>query len=276
MKYIQVDINHNPLFSEILIAELSENGYDSFWERDEGSFIAYIEQERFQLNLLEEIKEKYPDAQVKYQYDVMETVNWNQEWEKNFQPICISDQIYVRASFHESENKFPIEIIIEPKMSFGTGHHATTSMMLEHLLQINIEDKNVMDVGTGSGILAIAAKKMGARHVFAFDIDDWSVENTTENIALNNISSIDVKKGTIKDFDSESNYDIILANITRNILLDEIQYYALKLRKNGYLIISGFYKEDIDLFGPLLKKNSLIIDTILEKDNWASIRFIKN
>ncbi len=276
MEFIQVDITAHADFLEMLIAELSENDYDSFWEKDENSFIAYIEKSLFTEQLFADLKKKYPDAQLSYQFEGMESKNWNEEWEKNFQPIIIADKCYVRATFHEPKPEYPLELIIVPKMSFGTGHHATTSMMIEHLLLLDVKDKKVMDVGTGSGILAIAASKLGAREIYAFDFDEWSVENSTENLELNHVKNVQIEKGTINELLPLPGYDVILANITRNILLEEISSYVSCLNTGGYLAISGFYKEDISAFNPITTKFNLATEKTLIRDNWASVLFRKN
>lgn len=275
MEFIQVDITAHADFLEVLIAELSDSNFDSFWEKDENSFIAYIEKSLFDEHLFVELKKKYPDSQLSYQFEGMESKNWNEEWEKNFQPIVIADKCYVRATFHEPKPEYPLELIIVPKMSFGTGHHATTSMMIEHLLLIDLKDKKVMDVGTGSGILAIAASKLGAKEVYAFDFDEWSVENSVENLELNNVTNVKIEKGTINELLPLPGYDVILANITRNILLEEISSYVTCLKSGGYLAISGFYKEDISSFDPITSQYNLITERTLIRDNWASVLFRK-
>lgn len=275
MEFIQVDIATHPDFTEILIAELSENNYDSFWEKNEGEFTAYVERQFFDEAYLKNLHTKYPDAAVSYQFEGLESKNWNEEWEKNFQPIVVANTCYVRSTFHEHKPEYPLEIIIEPKMSFGTGHHATTSMMIEQMLALALLGKKVMDVGTGSGILAITAAKMGATEVFAFDIDSWSVDNTTENLELNSISNVAITQGTIAAAVPGTVYDVVLANITRNILLEEIPSYLRYLQPGGELIISGFYKEDISAFDPLSKQYKLEPLKTLIRDNWASIMFRK-
>jgi len=275
MEFVQVDITAHADFLEVLIAELSDNNFDSFWEKDENSFVAYIEKSLFDEHIFAELKKKYPDSQISFQFEGMESKNWNTEWEKNFQPIVIADKCYVRATFHEPKPEYPLELIIVPKMSFGTGHHATTSMMIEHLLCLDVKGKKVMDVGTGSGILAIAASKLGASTVYAFDFDDWSVENSVENLELNVVNNVKVEKGSIAQLLPLSGFDIILANITRNILLDEIGDYISCLMVDGYLAISGFYKEDIEAFNPVARKYNLIAEKTLIRDDWASVLFRK-
>ena len=278
MEFIQVDITAHADFLEVLIAELSENSFDSFWEKDENSFIAYIEKSLFDEHVFAELKKKYPDSQLSYQFEGMESKNWNEEWEKNFQPIVIADKCYVRATFHEPKPEYPLELIIVPKMSFGTGHHATTSMMIEHLLMLNLKDKKVMDVGTGSGILAIAASKLGASEVYAFDFDEWSVENAQENISLNHILPFKVAKGTIADFKNRNtHFDLIMANITRNVLLEEISAYVAHLQTGGSLAISGFYETDITQLETAASAAGLSkTRQLIKEGGWASLVFEKS
>jgi ribosomal protein L11 methyltransferase len=274
MKFIQVEIKGDSNFTEILIAELSEHEYDSFWEEEDG-LLAYIEKEKFNEQVLKDLKEKYWEANISYSFSGMESKNWNEEWEKNFQPIIVADKCYVRAPFHEPNPDLPIEIIIEPKMSFGTGHHATTSMMIEHLLGIDLTGKAIMDIGCGSGILSIAAIKFGAASVFAFDIDEWSVENTAENLLLNQTVNVEVAKGTIADYnDPDKQFDLILANITRNILLQEMSSYIIHLKKGGLFAISGFYEADIPVLEAEAKKNGLQkASQLIREGDWASVVF---
>jgi ribosomal protein L11 methyltransferase len=273
MEFIQIDITASADFTELLIAEMSELRFDSFWEKSDGEFTAYIEKTFFDEQLLKDLQKKYPDAGISYQFSALESKNWNEEWEKNFQPIVVANKCYVRSTFHEPRPDYPLEIIIEPKMSFGTGHHATTSMMVEQLLSLDLGDKKVMDVGTGSGILAIAASKLGAANILAFDIDEWSVENTAENLGFNKVTNVQILQGTIAEVKPQGKFEIILANITRNILMEEIPTYLTFLEERGYLIVSGFYKDDIASFESKIETWHLKpIQTII-RDNWASILF---
>ncbi|WP_373400530.1 50S ribosomal protein L11 methyltransferase [Algoriphagus halophilus] len=200
----------------------------------------------------------------------MPKVNWNEEWEKNYDPIEVDDLVFVRASFHDPAPGFQYEIVINPKMSFGTGHHATTYQMLKHQAEIDHKGKRVLDVGSGTGILAIMAHLLEAQEIEAFDIDEWCVENGNENFDLNGLSTrMDI--GTIREVNPQGKFDIILANINKNILLDEMEIYAELLDSKGFLLLSGFYTEDIEdlldhaapLGLSLYKKNS--------KDNWAAL-----
>ena len=275
MHFTQVEIKCNPDFIEILIAELSEANYDSFWEKDDG-FIAYIEDQQFEEKGLRELNVKYPEANISYSFAGLESKNWNEEWEKNFQPIIIANKCYVRSTFHDKKPEIPLEIVIEPKMSFGTGHHATTSMMLEHLLEIDLTGKRLMDVGCGTAILSIAASKLGANPIFAFDIDDWAVDNSVENLQINHIRNIIILKGTIADFQISSKFDVVLANITKNVILEETEKYFRVLEPDGLLILSGFYEADLKDIEDKLKQYGFLKRNLKVKDNWASCSFILN
>lgn len=275
--FIQVDIDCTTEISEILIAELSEINYDSFWEKEEGGFTAYIDQNLFDESQLKFLLNNYRESnqkEITFLVSQLEHKNWNQEWERNFEPILITDKCYVRATFHQPRTDVELEIIIDPKMSFGTGHHATTSMMIQHLLKNNLTEKSVMDVGCGTGILSIAAYKLGAKSVIGFDIEDWTVENAIENKALNGIEDIQFLESTIQDLTIiGEKFDFILANINRNVLLDEIKTYKNYLMPNGRLIISGFYTEDIEIIDDEARKNGLEMTEKMVENNWSSINY---
>lgn len=270
--YIELSLQIEPDFSEILMAELSELGFDSFVETDEG-LEAYIKEELFNDLDIKRMLETYAErTPISYAFKKIEKQNWNEEWEKNFQAISIGNDIYVRADFHEAQPDFKYEIIITPKMSFGTGHHETTSMVMEHQLTISHQDKKVLDVGTGTGILAVLASKLGATQISAFDIDEWSVENTIENVALNNANHIEVRLGSIENEPMEK-YDIVLANINRNILLQQIPAYVTYMKAGASLIISGFYEADIADIQAVAESVGLKKVAQLSKNQWASVVF---
>ncbi len=274
MDYIELTLQIDADFVEILMAELGELGFESFVETDEG-MEAYIQEDIFDDMAVKQMLENYAArTAISYQFKKIVRQNWNEEWEKNFQPIQIGEQIYVRADFHEPMPDFPFEIIITPKMSFGTGHHETTSMVMEHQLTIDHANKKVLDVGTGTGILAVLASKLGASQISAFDIDEWSVENTIENVQLNNVSNVSVRQGTIED-EPKDRYDIVLANINRNILLNQIPVYVTFLKKGGDLIVSGFYEKDIADIQTVAESVGLKKIAQLSKNNWAAVVFKK-
>ncbi|HVD98434.1 MAG TPA: 50S ribosomal protein L11 methyltransferase [Cytophagaceae bacterium] len=276
MQFIEIKITTTPEIGEMLIAELVEIGYDSFQETDTG-LDAYVEEEVFSEQALQEIIYKYSQGTViGYSIGILENKNWNEEWEKNFQPVTIGEDCIVRASFHEPGKKYKYDIVINPKMSFGTGHHETTSMMIAHQLEIDHRDKTVMDAGSGTGILAIMASMLGAKLVDAFDIEDWAFENMKENAILNGCSNIRISQGDITKAElREKTYDIILANINRNVLLEEIPEYAKRLKTAGKLVLSGFYKEDVPMLEERTAAFGLKKTSTKEKNNWASLVFIK-
>ncbi|MBA4853701.1 50S ribosomal protein L11 methyltransferase [Emticicia sp. BO119] len=272
MDYIELLLQTDADFVEILMAELGELGFESFVETEDG-LEAYVQEEIFDDMAVKQMLEDYAGrTAISYQFRKVVRQNWNEEWEKNFQPIQIGAQIYVRADFHEPKPDFPYEIIITPKMSFGTGHHETTSMVMEHQLNTDHANKKLLDVGTGTGILAVLASKLGASHISAFDIDEWSVENTLENIQLNDATNISVRQGTIED-EPKGIYDIVLANINRNILMSQIPAYVTFLKQGGELIVSGFYEKDIADIQTVAESVGLKKVAQLSKNNWAAVVF---
>jgi ribosomal protein L11 methyltransferase len=275
MDYLEFKINCLEEFREILIAELSEIGFDSFLEREEG-IDAYSLSEGFNREAFDEVISNYSEAaQIQLSEGEMEKINWNAEWEKNYDPIAVDDLVYVRASFHSSQPGFKHEIVINPKMSFGTGHHATTFQMLRHQGTIDHQGKRVLDVGSGTGILAIMAHLLGASQIEAFDIDDWCVANGNENFELNAVSA-SMGLGTIRELNPIGPFDIILANINKNVLLDEMAFYSTLLVSQGYLLLSGFYKEDVDDLEVLANQLGLTLIGQQSKDNWAALVLKKN
>ncbi len=275
MSTIQVIISASAEVTEILVAELGEIGFDIFEDSDQG-LCAYCPENLFEQTALEEIINRYQFlGPITFVQNKIEKQNWNEVWEKNYEPIRISDKVFIRASFHESEPGYQMEIVINPKMSFGTGHHETTSLMSEALFGVELANKSVLDAGTGTGILAFIAQKLGANKVKGFDIDEWSVENSIENASLNQCEAIEFTQGTIREHLNEE-YDILLANINRNILLDEMSEYALRIKTGGLLFLSGFYTQDI----PSLRKSALQHGLQLikqsDKNNWACLMFQKN
>lgn len=270
MDYLELKITCREEFREILIAELSEIGYDSFLETEEG-FDTYSEIDSFDREAFDEIIHRYQEAAaISLKENRVQKTNWNEEWEKNYDPIAVDDLVYVRASFHPSQEGFQHEIVINPKMSFGTGHHATTFQMLRLQGRIDHKGKRVLDVGSGTGILAIMAHLLGADEVQAFDIDDWCVDNGNENFALNSLS-IQMGLGTIRSVQPKGPFDIILANINKNVLLDELEIYASLLKEGGYLLLSGFYTEDIQDLTDHCKSLDLDLLSQESKDNWAAL-----
>ena len=275
VKYIEVKFLCTEEFKEILIAELYELGFDSMMETDAG-LEAYVLIEDFNKTALDSLVSKYPNANISYTTSAFENKNWNEEWEKNYDPIIVEDKCLVRASFHHDLSDYKYEIVINPKMSFGTGHHSTTYLMLKHQMEIDHKGKKVLDAGCGTAILAVMAEKLGAKEVIAYDIDDWSIENAPENVALNNCQTVAVFGGTIRTLKLKGPFDIILANINKNVLLDEMEEYAKMLVKGGYLLLSGFYEHDNNDIIARAAEYGLQFMRGGTKNEWSSLIMIKN
>ncbi|WP_046746032.1 50S ribosomal protein L11 methyltransferase [Kordia zhangzhouensis] len=258
--------------TEILIAELGFAGFESFVENEVG-VNAYIQKDDWYEGILDDIQILTNTAfTIEYQKEEIAQVNWNEEWEKNFEPIEVDGKCVVRAPFHEKPT-VDYDIVIEPKMSFGTGHHETTHMMLQHILKTDVVDKKVLDMGCGTGVLAILAEMKGATPIDAIDIDNWCYINSLENVERNNCHHISVYEGDVNLLIGKK-YDIIIANINRNILLNDIHQYAKCLNPNGVLFLSGFYTEDIPLITEECTKNKLKFADKLQKNNWVALKFV--
>ncbi len=258
--------------SEILIAELGYAGFESFVENEEG-VTAYIQKDEWNENILDAIHVlSSGEFKITYEFNQIEQTNWNEEWEKNFNPIVVDDLVTVRAPFHDKPNT-KYDLIIEPKMSFGTGHHETTHMMIQHILKNDFKGKSVLDMGCGTGVLAILAEKVGATKLDAIDIDNWCYLNSVENVERNDCHNISVYEGDVALLKGK-HYDSIIANINRNILLADIPEYSKCLNENGTLFLSGFYKEDIPLIEAECNKNMLKLKETIQKGLWISLKFI--
>jgi ribosomal protein L11 methyltransferase len=271
MYYVRLQVLCDEIFSEILMAEIAEAGFDTFMENVKG-FEAYAEQGAYDKQKLEQIRIQYSALTALVFYvDRVEKKNWNEEWEKNYEPIVVDDTCIIRAEFHKPQRSYPLDVIITPKMSFGTGHHQTTYLMVKAQLQLEHSNKVVMDAGTGTAVLAIVASKRGAKKVEAFDIDEWSVLNGTENAQVNGCTNITVRQGKISDLTFEDSFDLILANINRNILLGEMHQYATYLNPDGQLLLSGFYEKDIPALLTEAQRYSLHQVATDTRENWACL-----
>jgi ribosomal protein L11 methyltransferase len=260
--------------TEMLIAELGVAGFESFVENEEG-VIAYIQKEECHDTILEAIFVlNSGEFDIKYTKEEIEQVNWNSEWEKNFNQIQVDDKVSIRAPFHENPN-LEYDIVIEPKMSFGTGHHETTHMMVQHLLGLDLKGKKTLDMGCGTGILAIFAEMKGAQPIDAIDIDNWCYLNTVENIERNNCKHIAAYEG-VAELLVGKKYDVIIANINRNILLADIDVYGASLNAGGTLLLSGFYAEDIPLLEAKATGLGMTLQNQLDRNKWVSLRYLKN
>ncbi len=259
--------------TEILIAQLGFVGFESFVENDLG-VTAYIQQREWNPTILDEVYVLNSDEfSIEYESKEVAQTNWNAEWEKNFDPIQVDDLVSIRAPFHDNPN-LQYDIVIEPKMSFGTGHHETTHMMVQHLLDMNLEGKKVLDMGCGTGILAIFAEMKGANLIDAIDIDRWCYENSIENVERNNCQGISVYEGDSSLLKSDQ-YDVVIANINRNILLSDMSIYCDSLHKKGTLLLSGFYEDDIPTIDNEVSKYGLTLEKKIKRNNWVALKYIR-
>lgn len=267
-------ISDQDYHQDILINQLGEIGFATFEETDFG-FKAYINANEFDEALLNQQLEPYRGLfSFSYEINLIPQKNWNEVWESNFEPIYIKDQVYVRANFHEPKPEFKYEIIIDPKMAFGTGHHQTTAMIMEYLLETDLKDKTVLDMGCGTAILAILASKLGSGDLVAIDNDEVCYESTLENATLNNIKNITAMCGS-KEIIPEQKFDVILANINRNILLDQISSYAAVLAVNGTIFFSGFYETpDLDIITEEARKYNLKYISHKKIGQWVAAKFV--
>jgi len=270
--YIGYNFKIDPLqpATEILIAELGYAGFESFVETKDG-VTAYIQKGEWNENILKDIYIlNSGEFSISYDFNEIEQTNWNKEWEKNFNPIVVDDLVSVRAPFHNKPST-KYDIIIEPKMSFGTGHHETTHMMIQHIIKNDFKDKSVLDMGCGTGVLAILAEKVGATKLDAIDIDNWCYLNSLENVERNKCKNISVYQGDVSLL--KNTYDIIIANINRNILLADIPIYAKHLNENGQLFLSGFYNKDLELIKSKCEENQLNFSDKITKNDWIAVKF---
>jgi len=277
MDYIELKCQITP-FSEdigdILIAELGEIEFESFTQTDD-TIEAYIQAPLFDMQKVEELTVNYlPNFEFTYSHKTIESQDWNAVWESNFQPVIISDQVVIRASFHTDTPKVPYDIVIDPKMSFGTGHHSTTSLMVQNILDTNIEGKRELDMGCGTSLLAILASKRNAIRVDAIDIDEWPYKNSLENIKNNGTKNISVFLGDAALLEGKT-YDVVLANINRNILVNDMKHYVACLPKDGILIMSGFYTEDLSHIQKEADTNNMTYLDHKVDQNWVSVRYKK-
>lgn len=272
-QYLKITIKCSPELCDILIAELGLINYDSFQEPGDG-IEAYIEENIFREEELKEILKKY-SLESTFKSEKLQNVNWNEQWEKNFDPVYIDDKVQIRATFHEKKHTFSHDVVINPKMSFGTGHHETTHLIVSEQLSINHNKKVVLDVGTGTGILAIMANKLGAKSIIATDIDEWSIENSSENFNLNELKNFKILQGSIDKLTFDYQFDIILANINKNVLINDLPYYSNLLSNAGVLVLSGFYSEDIDDLKEKAIECNLKFDHFNTRNNWAMMVLTK-
>jgi ribosomal protein L11 methyltransferase len=268
--YIRISISFQSTEqADILIAQLNELGYEGF-EEEENSLYAFIPEEKF---IEQELNQTLSEYSLSFSKQIIEQKNWNEEWEKNFQPVIVDSFCAIRASFHQPITSVKNEIIITPKMSFGTGHHATTYMMIEAMEQIDFINKSVFDFGTGTGVLSILAEKLGSKKIFAIDIDDWSIENAKENIIENGCSDIRLEKSD--QIHSEKKFDIILANINKNVILPNMALMAQQLTNQGVLLVSGLLEQDFEDTRQQAENSNFTIVRQLKRENWICMELKK-
>jgi ribosomal protein L11 methyltransferase len=272
MEYVEIQCRYPDSFpgEEVLPALLGEIGFESFIETEEG-ISAYIPSENFSEKTLDDLLSSL-SQKIWYEKTIIPDQNWNAVWESNFEPVLIAENCIVRAPFHEKQNGIEFELIIEPRMAFGTAHHETTFQMLQLLLKEDIAGKKVLDMGCGTGIIAILAEKKGAASVTAIDNDEWAYNNTCDNLKINNTTTVKALLGDASLLGDEC-YDVIFANINRNILLQDMKFYCNVLNDNGIIFFSGFYTEDNDAIRKEAEKYGLQMETLSEKNNWSAAGF---
>jgi len=270
MEYIKITFaDLQPEQKEILIAQLADAGYEGFEEKDTG-LDAFIKSKSFDTIILKEISFKY---QTSYTKEEIAETNWNQVWESNFEPVIVNDYVAIRADFHKPITNTKFEIVITPKMSFGTGHHATTYMMIELMKELDLNGSSVLDFGSGTGILAILAEKEGAKNINAIDNDDWSIANAGENFEKNNCTKINLRKAS--NAASETKFDIILANINKNVIIENLPLLSELLNNRGQILLSGLLIEDKDEILSIGTDLRLNLKKELIRNNWIALQFVK-
>jgi ribosomal protein L11 methyltransferase len=280
MKYFEFTFHTSPCtetVNDVLAAVLGEAGFESFVE-SEGGLTAYIQQALCDENTIKNAITEFPlpDTEITYTYVEAEDKDWNEEWEKNFfQPIVIGDRCVIHSTFHNDVPQAEYDIVINPQMAFGTGHHETTSLIIGELLDSDLQGKSLLDMGCGTSILAILARMRGASPCTAIDIDEWCVRNSLENIALNGVDNIAVSQGDASSLKSKGPFDMVIANINRNILLADMKHYIARMNPGAELLMSGFYIDDIPVIREEAERNGLHFVHHREKNRWAAVKFRK-
>ncbi|WP_294585740.1 50S ribosomal protein L11 methyltransferase [uncultured Bacteroides sp.] len=280
MKYLEFTFRTIPcteIANDVLSAVLGEVGFESFVEQADG-ISAYIQMNLYKEAALKEALADFPlpDTKIEYNYQEAEDKDWNEEWEKNFfQPIVIGDRCVIHSTFHKDVPHAQYDIVINPQMAFGTGHHETTSLIIRELLDSDLQGKSLLDMGCGTSILAILARMRGAAPCTAIDIDEWCVRNSIENIALNNVDDIAVFQGDASSLEGKGPFDIVIANINRNILLNDMKQYVRCMHPGSELYMSGFYVDDIPVIQAEAERNGLQFLHQREKNRWAAVKLKK-
>jgi len=278
MTYIEVAFSFEPAIPEnreIIAAMLSEADFESFSDTKTG-INGYIQETKFsEKKMKDAIKPLFHSFEnLNYLITTIPDQNWNEQWEKNFEPIKIGNQCHIRAPFHSKDPNFEYDILIEPKMSFGTGHHATTVLMIKMILSLDLQGKRVLDMGCGTGVLGILASMKKADWVIGIDVDSWAYENSIENAQRNKISNFEIKMGDASLLEQES-FDVILANINRNILLQDMELYLKTMKIGSQLVMSGFYLNDLTIISEKANQLGLKYQNHIENEQWVAVRFSK-
>ena len=275
MDFIELTVQAPPELADILVAELGEVGFDTFEDNDAG-FCAYTTEAAFDRDAVAEIMSRYQGiGELEFSDRVITRQNWNAEWEKNFQPLVIAGRVSVRAPFHPRPAGVEYDIEIMPRMSFGTGHHETTALMIENQLDLDHRGQRVLDMGCGTGILAIMAEKLGASQVLAIDVEPWTVENARDNAAENHCRTIECRLGGAELLADEAPFGIILANINRNVLLEDMAAYVRLLPSGNPILFSGFYEEDLAKITAEATRLGLVYNRHRTLRSWVSVIFTK-
>jgi len=272
MEYTEFDIRLNELnpYADILVARLNEIEFESYSEV-EGGIRAYVQTKLLDTDAAKEILSEISKlTKMSFTINKVEQKNWNAQWESNYSPVVINDSCVIRAHFHNNFPALKYEIIITPKMSFGTGHHQTTLLMVNEMFNLDLKEKFILDMGSGTGVLAILASKLGARHLIAIDSDEWAFKNAKENSQLNNISNINFIHGDINNI-GDTKFDVVLANISRNVILNDIEIYVDQMKDDGEILLSGFLKEDIPLILEKTGQLGLELVVVKNKDKWQML-----
>ena len=277
--YIEVRFDLTPCNeteTDVLAALLCEIDYESFVP-DESGLVAYVKKELFDELKIKTILTEFPfDNDISYKYEIVEGQDWNSEWEKNyFKPIIVKDQCVIHSSFHKDIPSLHYDIVIDPKMAFGTGHHATTSLIIEQLLEMDLVDKSVVDMGTGTGILAILASMRGASQITAIEIDPMAHANAIDNLKINNAESINLILGDASSLNKVKNIDVFIANINRNIITQDISAYASTLHSGSVMLLSGFYESDIPVIMEYARPLGLTYHSHTIKNDWSCLYLVK-
>lgn len=283
MKYIEYTFTTRPsnsIVHDVLSGVLAEIGFDSFVQSEDGSepLKAYIKKDADSIEAVQQVIAEFPlpDTEISFAHAEAEDRDWNEVWEQNyFQPLVIGNRCVIASTFHKDVPEAEYHITIDPRMAFGTGHHATTSQMIGQILDNNMEGLEVLDMGCGTGILAILARMRGADHCVAIDNDEWCVSNTLENISLNGVDNIDVVEGDASALEKYGNFHVVIANINRNILLADMHHYVAHMTFGSLLFMSGFYTEDVPAIRQEAERLGLVFIECRDQDNWACIKFEK-